>query len=56
MAALREDAAIELAEGGDGRIVDVVDEARLEVEERIVRLVDTPEVLRKEGTLVRGLS
>ena len=56
MAALGEGLAVELAEGADGRIVDVVDEARLDIEGRVVGLVDAAEVLRQERVVVPRFS
>ena len=56
MAALGEGFAVELAEGGNGRVVDVVDEARLDVEGRVIGLVDAAEVLRQERVVVLRLS
>lgn len=56
MAAFGEGLAVELAEGADGRVVDVVDETRLDVEGRVVGLVDAAEVLRQERAVVLRLS
>ena len=56
MAAGGEGLAVELAEGGNRRVVDVIDEARLDVEGRVVGLVDAAEVLREERGVVPRFS